>query len=79
VDGHGRSAWSLLPVDSDDRSEALDQYSMAMAVVAFSFAPAGLLNKAITARALNASTVGSAPAAVVGPEGTVPGRPPGEG
>jgi hypothetical protein len=47
-----------------DRSEALDQYSMAMAAVAFSFAPADLLNKAITARALNASTVGSADAAV---------------
>jgi hypothetical protein len=66
-------------VDSHDRSEALGQCSMAMAAVAFSFAPAGLLNKAITARALNASTIGSADAAVVGPQGTVPRRPPGGG
>jgi hypothetical protein len=39
VDGHGRSAWLFLPIDSDDRSAALDQYSMAMAAIAFSFAP----------------------------------------
>jgi hypothetical protein len=40
----------------------------------------GLLNKAITARALKASTVGSADAAVVGPQGdfsaSAPGRKP---
>jgi hypothetical protein len=57
VDGHGRSAWLFLPVDSDDRSEAL-----------------GRVLEAITAM-----TVRSAPAAVVGPEGTVPRRPPGGG
>jgi hypothetical protein len=75
VDQHGRSSLEAELVDGDDRSEALDQCSMAMTAMAFSFAPAGLLNKAITARALNASTVGSADAAVVGPEGTVPRRP----
>jgi hypothetical protein len=42
VDGHGRSAWLLLPVDSD-RSETLGQCSMATTATAFLFGPAGLL------------------------------------